>query len=68
VVTLRLNHPGGYGGGGRGGSLGGGGLSSSATARQCAIAGEWSVGLRSLTTRRPQAGQNAGRRPIDIRE
>jgi hypothetical protein len=41
------------------------GPSWSATWRQRATAGESGLGVRSLTTRRPHAGQNAGMRAIE---
>jgi hypothetical protein len=41
------------------------GPSWSATWRQRATAGESGLGLRSLTTRRPQAGQKAGMRATE---
>jgi hypothetical protein len=34
---------------------------------QCAIVGDCGVGFRSLTTRRPQAGQNVGMRAMEKR-
>jgi hypothetical protein len=52
----------------RGGYWGGGGRfgpSWSATWRQCDTAGDSGLGLRSLTTRLPQAGQKAGMRAIE---